>query len=143
MTSRSSSNSRGLTVTAHIGDFKTLLAFSFDKKEQATALAGFTVKVQPAQGEAYFLWNTLQFAKPSDHFQDSSEPVQSTLNAPLHAFKWLHVPGSVHSKDPPEGDYTYIVTPRFFDANQSMKRVDNALSVKVTVPVKPFGCKGC
>src|SRR5207249_11030841 len=36
---------------------------------------------------------------PADHAQDAKEPARSSINAPIHKFRWLHVPGSVHQGD--------------------------------------------
>ena len=61
-----------LTVKAHKGDAKTLLAFDLPEDE-STRLAGFTIQVQPGSGRSYYLWNELQFEKPGDHAQVDSE----------------------------------------------------------------------
>jgi hypothetical protein len=128
-----------LTVTAHEGDCKTLLAFNLKQAADAVNLAGFTIQCQPGGLAPYYLYNTLQFEHPAAHAQDPHEPPQSTVNAPVHKFRWLHVPGSVHQGTQPFfGDYTYTVTPRYFDANHSLKPLDATLGVSVTVRVGPF-----
>src|SRR5262249_24345012 len=126
-----------LSVRAYRGDAKTLLAFNLTKAA-AKNLAGFTVHVQP-QGQApYYLFNFLRFEKPADHAQVDEESPFATVNAPLHKFRWLHVPGSVHQGVKPFfGPYTYTVTPRYF-ANKSMQPLDQALSASVTIDVRPF-----
>jgi hypothetical protein len=127
-----------LMVNAYIGDAKTLLAFNVSG-DNARNLAGFTIGVKPAQGDPYYLQNTLQFEKPSDHAQDVKLPPNSSFNAPFHKFRWLHVPGSVHQGlKPSYGTYTYTVTPRYFDGTGSMKPIDTTLGVSVDVKVQPF-----
>src|SRR5262245_25023606 len=54
-----------LTVRAHRGDAKTLLAFNLSKA-RARRLAGFTIQVRPEGQAPYFLLNDLQFRKPAD-----------------------------------------------------------------------------
>lgn len=128
-----------LVVAAHVGDCKTMLAFNFPDASGAQNLAGFTIQAQPPGGAPYYLHNALQFEDPSHHAQVADEPPHSTVNAPLHRFRWLHVPGMVHQgRNPAFGDYLYTVTPRYFDGNQSLKPLDPALSVSVTVYVGPF-----
>ena len=127
-----------LTVTAYAGDAKTLLAFNIAKR-QARRLAGFTIEVQPHGRASYYLLNSLRFEHPERHSQAPSEPANSTLNAPLHKFRWLHVPGQVHqSLTPFYGPYTYVVTPRYFDDRRSLQPLDPSLSVSVDVEVAPF-----
>jgi|FEC22Drversion2_1045045.scaffolds.fasta_scaffold00625_4 PLD-like domain len=133
-----SKKSGSFTVNAYIGDAKTLLAFNLAKAD-AKGLAGFTIQVKPGKGDAYYLQNQLQYEKPSDHAQDPKLPANSTFNAPIHKFRWLHVPGSVHQGLKPFfGTYTYTVTPRFFNASGSMLPIDPKRSVSLEVPVKPF-----
>ena len=127
-----------LSVTAYIGDAKTLLAFNFADEKSAKDLAGFTIQVQPDSQPSYYIHNNLQFEKPDDHAQDPKEPSTSSINAPIHKFRWLHVPGSVHQGVKPfYGKYTYTVTPRYFKDN-SMQPLDPKLSVSVIVNVGPF-----
>jgi hypothetical protein len=135
-------STNGFSVTAHIGDFKTLLAFTFDSASNAKDLAGFSIMVQPKGQASYYLWNTLAFQNPAPPVP--GEPPNSTVNSPIQRFRWLHVPGSVHQGLAPfQGDCTYTVTPRFFDANGQLRPLDLNRSVSVTVPVKPFGKNGC
>ncbi|HVW91338.1 MAG TPA: phospholipase D-like domain-containing protein, partial [Devosia sp.] len=102
-------------------------------------LAGFTIQVTPPGRPSYFLWNDLQFKDPAAHAQVPDEPPYSTANAPIHKFRWVHVPGLDHQGlDPPFGDYTYTVTPRYFDANRHMLALDAAAGARITVPLQPF-----
>jgi PLD-like domain len=127
------------SVKAYIGDNKTLLAFNFAAAADAKNLAGFSIKCQPPGQPAYYLWNDLQFQNPSKHAQVPAERPESTVNAPIQKYRWTHVAGVNHQGlNPAVGDYIYTVTPRYFDANQSMQPVDDSLSVTVTVPVGPF-----
>jgi hypothetical protein len=133
------SNSKGrFSVIAYEGDAKTLLAFNLDK-DSTKNLAGFTIQCTPAGQPSYYLHNQLQFETPANHAQDPKEPPNSSLNAPIHKFRWIHVPGSVHQGlKPLMGKYTYMVTPRYFDAKQSLLPLDPGLSVAVDIDVVPF-----
>lgn len=127
------------TVKAYVGDNKTLLAFNFADARSAQNLAGFTIACQPKGQPSYYLFNELKFQNPSSHAQVAAEPPNSSINAPIHKFRWVHVPGSVHQGvQPAAGPYTYTVTPRYFDGNQSMQPLDASLSASVTVTVGPF-----
>ncbi len=130
----------GSTVlVAHRGDAKTLLAFDLSTEAARDGLAGFTIQVTPPGKPAYFLQNNLRFEHPGDHAQDPKEPAFSTINAPIHKFRWAHVPGSVHQGlEPAFGAYAYAVTPRYFDAGGSLKSLDPALTAKVEIDVAPF-----
>lgn len=127
------------TVKAYIGDNKTLLAFNFTDQSAAKNLAGFTIQCQPPGKPSYYLWNELRFPDPTVHAQVTGEPPQSTANAPIQKYRWVHVTGQFHQGlAPATGNYSYTVTPRYFDANQHMKPLDASLSARVTVPVGPF-----
>jgi hypothetical protein len=128
-----------LSVTAHIGDCKTLLAFNLLQPQGARNLAGFTIRCQPKGQAPYYLYNTLQFEIPSAHAQDPHDPPNSSVNAPIHKFRWLHVPGSIHQGITPFfGEYTYTVFPRYFDDRQSLLALDATLGVAVNAYVGPF-----
>lgn len=127
------------SVKAYVGDFKTLLAFNFSDPAKAQKLAGFSIECKPPDGPSYYLLNLLQFQDPSKHAQIPTEKPNSTANAPIQKYRWTHVPGSAHQGlSPAQGNYTYTVTPRYFDGNQSMEALDKSLSAAVTVPVGPF-----
>jgi hypothetical protein len=127
-----------LTLTAYRGDAKTLLAFNLDKAS-AKRLAGFTIQCQPKGLPSFYIHNQLQFETPSDHAQVAAEPANSSVNAPIHKFRWLHVPGSVHQGTRPfMGPYTYTVTPRYFDDKRSLLPLDPTLRASVEVTVEPF-----
>jgi hypothetical protein len=133
----------GFTVKAYRGDAKTLLAFNLPDRKSAERLAGFTIQCQPDGQDPYFLQNNLRFETPGNHAQDPQEPANSSINAPIHKFRWLHVPGSVHQGLKPFfGKYIYTVTPRFFDDHKSLQPIDPARSVSVSVLVEPFKKKG-
>ncbi len=123
---------------AYVGDAKTLLSFNLTKAATKN-LAGFTIQYTPAGLPSHYIFNTLQFEKPADHAQDAQEPPTSSINAPIHKFRWVHIPGSVHQGTQPFfGNYTYTATPRFFDSKKSLLPLDPALSVSVQVPLMPF-----
>jgi hypothetical protein len=131
-----------LSVKAYRGDAKTLLALNLAKKD-STRLAGFTVQVTPKGGQPFYLLNKLRFEHPEKHAQDLAESANSTLNAPLHKFRWVHFPGSAHQGLVPFfGTYTYTVTPRYFNDKESLQALDPGLSVSVSIEVAPFKKKG-
>jgi phosphatidylserine/phosphatidylglycerophosphate/cardiolipin synthase-like enzyme len=137
MATKKSSKTK-LTVKTHRGDAKTLLAFNLPKSETKN-LAGFTIQVQPQGQQSFFLQNQLRFKDPSKHAQDAKLPANSSFNAPIHKFRWLHVPGSLQQgTDPFFGPYKYTVTPRYFDGKGSLLSIDNSLSATVQVQVVPF-----
>jgi hypothetical protein len=106
-------------------------------------LAGLTIEVEPPGMPPYFLYNTLQFRVASDHAQDPTEPPYSSINAPLHKFRWLHVPGLAHQGlTPIMGTYRYTVPARFFDGHGSLLPMDSAWSVSEDVDVVPFEKNG-
>jgi hypothetical protein len=138
MPSPATTKTNDLTVTAYAGDAKTLLAFNLPKRRTKN-LAGFTIECRPQGQPSYYVLNQLRFEDPGRHAQDASEPPTSSINAPLHKFRWLHVPGSVHEGLKPfYGPYTYVVTPRYFDDRQSLQPLDPSLSAPVDVDVAPF-----
>ena len=127
-----------LTVKAHRGDCKTLLAYSLPN-DRTARLAGFTIICQPPGVAPYYLYNTLQFEHPERHAQVADEPAYSSVNAPLHKFRWVHVPASFHGTlTPITGIYKYTVVPRYFDEQGHMKTMDSTLGTSVEVEVGPF-----
>lgn len=129
------------TVVAYAGDAKTLIAFNLTK-QGAKRLAGFTIECRPQGQQSYYLYNSLRFEHPEDHAQDASEPPTSSLNAPFHKFRWLHVPGSVHQGLKPfYGPYSYVVTPRYFDDQGSLLPLEPSQSASIDVDVRPFKTK--
>jgi phosphatidylserine/phosphatidylglycerophosphate/cardiolipin synthase-like enzyme len=127
------------SLRAYQGDFKTLLAFNFPSQEAAAGLAGFTIRYTIPDGTSFYLWNSLVYQYPENHAQIAGEPARSTANAPIHKFRWVHVPGAIHQGDMPvAGNYLYEVTPRFFDDAQRMLPLDHARTARVDVPVGPF-----
>src|SRR5262249_34059528 len=138
MASASKTNG-AVSLKAYRGDAKTLLAFNLSAENARKNLAGFTIQVKPEGKDAYYLHNNLQFEKPGDHAQDPKEPANSSINAPFHKFRWLHVPGLVHQGLKPFfGPYTYTVTPRYFDGNASLQPLDPSLAVSVNILVDNF-----
>jgi phosphatidylserine/phosphatidylglycerophosphate/cardiolipin synthase-like enzyme len=127
-----------LSVRAYRGDAKTLLAFNLTKAA-TRRLAGFTIQYVLPDGTAHYLLNQLQFQKPADHAQDASLPANSSFNAPIHKFRWLHVPGTGNQGPNPQfGTYKYVVTPRYFDDSQKLTPLDASLSASVSIAVSPF-----
>ena len=136
---KKSSTKGAMRLVAHRGDAKTLLAFDLTTPASRQQLAGFTVRITPPGKPAYFMFNSLRFEKPGDHAQDLSEPPTSTINAPIHKFRWVHVPGSFHQGLAPAwGEYQYEVTPRYFDGQKHLLPLDPGLTAKVKIEVAPF-----
>ncbi|WP_407156981.1 phospholipase D-like domain-containing protein [Bradyrhizobium sp. STM 3557] len=131
---------RSFSVKAYVGDKKTLLAFNFQSKDSAKNLAGFTIHCQPPGGvDGYFLMNQLQFEDPSRHKQVEGEKPNSSVNAPIQKFRWTHYPGTAHQGTSPAlGEYTFTVTPRYFDDAGAMLALDPSLGVSVKVNEGPF-----
>jgi len=134
------SNTYGFSVKAWQGDAKTLLAFNFDESSAAANiedLAGFSIQVKPHGQQAYYLFNMLSLPA-GKHAVVASEPANSSANAPIQKFRWLHVPGSFHQGDNPfYGVYTYTIIPRYFK-NQNLLEIDTTYSVSVDIQVQPF-----
>ena len=128
-----------LAVTAYVGDAKTLLAFDLTDDSARTGLGGFTIEVHPPGTEPYYVTNNLRLAPSPIHAVVAGESPFSTANAPIHKFRWVHVPGLVHQGGTPTfGQYTYVVTPRYFDRSHALQPLDPSTSVSVEVAVGPF-----
>lgn len=86
------------TVVAYRGDAKTLLAFELSTGVGRKRLAGLTFKDPAARcgGTRLLRANKLTFKDPSGHAQNPNEPTQSSLNSPIHRFRWVHHPGLYH-----------------------------------------------
>lgn len=125
----------GFSIKAYTGDAKTMLAWNLTKPKTKN-LAGFTIQYEANSKGPFYLSNNLRFEDSSKHVQDATQPATSSLNSPLHKFRWIHVPGSLNQGvDPFFGAYTYTVTPRYFDGKGSLVAIDRTLSVSVTVEV--------
>ena len=132
-------NKGNFSLRAYRGDAKTLLAFNFTNKAATRNLAGFTIQCQPTNQPAYYIHNNLRFKTPGHHAQVASESPNSSINAPIHKFRWVHVPGQVHQGlQPIFGNYTYTATPRFFDDQHWLTPLDPALSASVKITVGEF-----
>jgi hypothetical protein len=126
------------SVRAHVGDCKTLLAWNLPKAD-AKNLAGFTIQYTFPGSPNYYISNEWAFEHPEQHTQDSKFPATSSINSPLHKFRWLHVPGSLNQgNNPYYGLYTYTVTPRYFDDSKHLMAIDPSLGASVDVNVGPF-----
>lgn len=132
-------NNHLLAVNAYVGDAKTLLAFDLVDVAARTGLAGFTIEVHPPRNAPYFVDNKLRLAADPAHAQVAGESPFSSVNAPIHKFRWVHVPGLMHQGGSPEfGAYTYVVTPRYFTAAGALQPLDPSASAAVGVAVGPF-----
>src|ERR1700760_4933858 len=122
--------SGSLTVKTYVGDNKTLLAFNFTHAADAAQCAGFSIECKPPGKASYYLFNDLVFEDPGRHAQVPGEDPKSSVNAPFQKYRWTHVTGTNHQGlNPAVGQYTYTVTPRYFDAKASMLALDATLSV--------------
>jgi hypothetical protein len=131
-------NAAGFSVKAWIGDAKTLLAFNFSNPADAANLAGFTVRIQPHGQPPFYLTNKLVLPGDPRHAVVAGEPANSSANAPVQKFRWLHVPGNFHQGENPfYGVYTYTATPRYFKAGVLLP-MDDSKNVSVDVQVQPF-----
>ena len=128
---------KGFTVTAYQGDAKTMLAFDLPKSK-AAGLAGFSIKVQPHGKPSYYLLNKLLLPANPKNAVVAGEPADSTANAPIQKYRWLHVPGSFHQGENVfYGVYTYTVTPRYFKKGV-LQPLNASLSNAVEIQVSPF-----
>jgi hypothetical protein len=128
-----------IAVNAFRGDAKTLLAFDLSTPTAQNQLAGFTIEVRPPGAASYYVENNLRLAPSPAHAQVAGETPFSSANAPIHKFRWVHVPALVNrDKSPTAGTYTYVVTPRYFDDTSALKAFDTSTSVTVEVEVAPF-----
>ncbi len=115
-----------------------MLAFDLETEDSRVDLAGFTARITPPGKPPYYLLNNLRFEHPGDHSQYPADPAFSTLNAPIHKFRWVHVPEQAHQGlDPAFGEYIYEVTPRYFTAGR-LRPLDPGLTATVRVEVDPF-----
>jgi PLD-like domain len=128
-----------IALTAYGGDAKTLLAFDLTADSARTGLGGFTIEVHPPGTDPYYVDNNLRLAPSPAHAQIAGESPFSTVNAPIHKFRWVHVPGLAHQGGTPAfGTYTYVVTPRDFTTAGALEPLDASTSVSVDVQVEPF-----
>src|SRR5262249_47918481 len=90
MAAKSGKNKSGFTERVYPGDAKTWLAFNLPDRKSVVKLAGFPIQCQPKGQQPYSLHNFLRFEVPGQHTQDAEEPPVSSINAPIHKFRWLH-----------------------------------------------------
>src|SRR6266536_2920455 len=76
-----------MKVRAYRGDAKTLLAFNLTKAATKN-LAGFTIQCTVPGKSPFYIFNDLQFEKRATHAQVATEPPNSSINAPIHKFRW-------------------------------------------------------
>jgi hypothetical protein len=130
-----------MTFVAYMGDAKSLLAFDLKTQDARKNLGGFSIEVRPPGGaDPYYVTNSLRLRESPDHarFPGEDDPF-SSANAPIHKFRWVHVPGLVHQGgEPAFGTYTYLVTPRYFTETGALTALDPEASVSLDVPVGPF-----
>jgi hypothetical protein len=128
-----------ISVNAFPGDAKTLLAFDLVTESARHRLAGFTIEVHPPGQSPYYVDNTLRLAPSPQHAQRNAASPYASVNAPIHQFRWVHVPGLVYQRGTPAfGTYTYVITPRYLSQRGALERLDATASVAITVEVGPF-----
>lgn len=129
-----------MTFTAYTGDAKSLLAFNVKTEDARKNLGGFSIQVHPpGAAHAYYVTNNLRLRESPAHAQVPGEDPFSSANAPIHKFRWVHVPGLVHQGGQPAfGTYTYVVTPRYFTDAGALTALDPDASLSLQVPVGPF-----
>jgi phosphatidylserine/phosphatidylglycerophosphate/cardiolipin synthase-like enzyme len=128
-----------LTAVAYRRDAKTLLAFDLATPASRTRLAGFTIQVQPPGCAPYYVRNKLVFEHPDQHAQVATEPAESSVNSPLHRFRWVHHPGLYHQGlNAALGTYRYVITPRYFDAHRSLLPLDPTLGASLDITVDRY-----
>ena len=121
---------------------KTLLAFNLDKKSTRN-LAGFTIQCQP-EGSGRLLPSKHPAVRKACRSR-AGRPLAGnrSINAPIHKFRWVHVPGSVHQgRSLSSGPYTYTVTPRFFDDPVAAAARSQLAACPSAIDVSPFEKKG-
>ena len=125
------------SVRAYRGDAKTLLAFNL-VKTAARKPGRLHDPGAPPGPHAVLPAQSAAIQGPADHAQDPSRPANSSLNAPIHKFRWLHVPGSAHQGlQPVFGELHLHGHAAVFRCNQSLTPLDPTLSVAVTIEVAP------
>jgi hypothetical protein len=129
-----------MAFTAYRGDAKSLLAFDLKTDAARKGLGGFTIEVHPPGGaDPYYIDNNLRLAESPAHAQVAGETPFSSVNAPIHKFRWVHVPGLVHQGGQPAfGTYTYVVTPRYFTDAGALTPLDPNASASLDIDVGPF-----
>ncbi len=129
---------QGVSVYAYKGDAMTLLAFDLDKNLTKN-FAGFTIKGR-ANNRPFNIYNQMKFKKSIKLHRQPSYPNEALASefSPIQKFRWIHVPSTIeHVADIYYGDYTYEVTPRYFQGSQLLPPDPN-MTVTVTIDVSPF-----
>lgn len=132
----------GVSVKAYAGDAMTLLAFDI-LKEITKNCVGFTIKVIPPNvtpDKGFYLPNRLSFEQEIvAETSVANRPSKSSKDAPIQKFRWLHVPSSTNDNLVTFGEYTYQITPRYWDiANNKLLELDDSLTVEAKIDLQPF-----
>lgn len=128
----------GVTVKAYKGDAATLLAFSLDKNLLQN-FTGFSIRIEFANKQGYYLFNKLTYKKRSVKIHlNKGDNIASSEFSPIQKFNWLHVPSTQHNVHSPYyGTYTYYITPRYI-INKELQPLDTSLTASVSIDVSPF-----
>ncbi|MGZ3956330.1 MAG: phospholipase D-like domain-containing protein [Flavisolibacter sp.] len=123
----------GVFIKAYQGDSMTLLAFDIEETLNTEEFVGFTLEYRTPSGKTFPIVNKINF-KGEDKLYPSRE-------APIQKFRWLHVPGNTQQtlNNIEYGEYTYLVTPRYYDLNNSVLRpLDETLTSTISIQVGSF-----
>jgi PLD-like domain len=131
-TTRVTSTSDGLTLTAYGALGAVLLAFDLNQ-HRTDGLAGFAVSRRSPDGKIAFLLNRLSFAQ---RITAATTPEQrrwtESDQAPFQKFRWIDFPADVR-----HGKYTYEATAMYFDGD-GLRR-GPATAVSLTLAPQAFG----
>ncbi len=127
-------SNNGFSLKAWQGSTMTLLAMNIDKKPGEGMLAGFSLAYINPKGQKYYIKNFLNF--------DGTNNITSSYISPIQLFRWVHFPGSYQQTGILTGEYTYMATPRFFDAEKKLVPLDKAKTVSVKIMVDDFSKGG-
>ncbi len=127
-------SNNGFSLKAWQGSTMTLLAMNIDKKPGEGMVAGFSLAYINPKGNKYYIQNFLNF--------DGTNNVTSSYISPIQLFRWVHFPGSYQQTGILTGEYTYMATPRFFDAEKKLAPLDKTKTVLVKIMVDDFSKGG-
>ena len=120
----------GFSLKAWQGSTMTMLAMNLAEKPADGTFAGFTLAYINPKGRKYFIQNLLNF--------EGTNAVTGSNVSPIQLFRWVHFPGSYQQTGILTGEYTYMATPRYLDANKKLLPKDKTKTVSVKIMVDDF-----
>ncbi len=120
----------GFSLKAWQGSTMTMLAMNLAEKPADGTFAGFTLAYINPRNKKYFIQNLLNFG--------GTDGVTSSNVSPIQLFRWVHFPGSYQQTGILTGEYIYMATPRFLDADKKLIPKDNSKTVSVKIMVDDF-----